>query len=99
MADVEVLETGDVRDELSAIGENLENEVDLLLTDILEPIGVLAEQLESRVARRILKSGEKLRQILAKHAEKLAGCSSDLEEHDKAIQAAFEELIEEEEGT
>lgn len=98
MPELENLDTEKVRESLSALAEELKNEIDLNFQALEEPLADVNATLESKFLKRFLVEFGKLRtRICEQIPEKLEECASTLEEHDGAIEAAFEELVEEEE--
>lgn len=99
MADLDNLDTKNVRETLEKFAEDLKNDIALTFDSLHEPINDVNAVLESKFLKRFLIEFGKLKiRICETMAEKLEECASTLEEHDGAIQEAFEELIEEEEG-
>lgn len=94
------LSTEKTRAALAAIVEDLENDIESTFSGLEEPINDINETLESKFLKRFLVEFGKLKiRLTEKLPEELATCIVALEEHDAAIEAAFEELIaEEEEG-
>lgn len=99
MADDANLDTEAARESISATIDELEGEVESTFDALIEPLNDLNETLESKFLKRFLVEFGKLKVIVSeKIPARLADCRTLLEEHDAAIEAAFEELVEEEEG-
>lgn len=97
MADDDNLDTQEVRATLEAFATDLKNDISLTFDALYDPINDVNEVLESKFLKRFLIEFGKLKTRLCETmAEKLEECASELEVHDDAIQAAFEELTEEE---